>query len=192
MNSFVKKLSLDRVESGAAGDEAQFLYKFWRQNEGFYLQDSQVTHLSKKLMLFRPDLVPDDVPPVTLIGKDSTFRNYLPPSDQPTSLPLDYRRKVAPGYHAAIRGEPWYDIQRTGDMMGEGTPDLTLERLVLKFQTPGGFERIFCLLWLLEEHSGSGLSYPEHHHARFRPGIGRYQSGWVHQPASAPHLHAGA
>lgn len=190
MTSFLERHSLSRVEAGAAGDEAQFLYSYWRRNEGFIDQDSGLTYLSRKLMLFRPQLIAGDVPPVTMIGADTTFRRYLPPADEPTSLPKAYRSQCAPGYHAAIAGEPWYDIQRTGTMMGAGTPDLILERLILPFRTRGGFERLFCLLTLVEDFSRSGRSDPKDHPFRFRPGTGRYQSGWVHRPAIEQHFHA--
>lgn len=183
---FVEKLDLSRIESGEAGDGAQFMYRFWLRNEGHMNRDSGMTHLSRQLMLFQPEYIPGDVPPVGLIGKDTTFRRYIPTTNEPTSLPLEYRSMMAPGYHAAIAGEPWFDIQRTGQMMGEGTPDLILERLILPFRTAAGFERLFCLLTLREEVSRSGRSDPEDRRGGFRPGTDHCRSGWVHRPATAP------
>lgn len=190
MITFVDRLPLSVVETGAAGEDAQFLLSIWRRNEGLVQPDRGMVHLSRKLMLFKPDYIPDDVPPATLIGADSTFRRYLPPVDRPAALPEAYRRQVAPGYHAAIHGEPWFDVQRTGTMMGAGTPDLTLERLLLPFRTATGLVRLFVLLRLVEEHARSGRSDREGRRGSCLPDTGRCRWEQVHRPPSAPHSHA--
>lgn len=189
MDTFVEKLPLSHIESGLAGEDARYLYNYWRRNNGIIEQDSGLTEISKRLMLFRPKLVLDDVPPSTLIGKDTTFRKYFPARNEAAEFPQAYRRKIAHGYHAALENEPWFDVQKTGSLMGEGTPDLILERLILKFRTSGGFERLFCLMTLVEDISRSRLSDPTHHHGRFQPGRDCYQSGLVHLPATAQHSH---
>ncbi len=189
MDTFVEQLPLSRVEAGNAGEEAQYMLKFWRRQNGFMARDSGMNQVSKKLMLFRPELIREDVPPATLIGRDTTFRKYFPFREQPTELPLSYRQWIAHGYHAAIAGEPWYDIQRTGSMMGDDTPDLVLERLILQFKTAGGFDRLFCLMMLREELPGSGRLDPGHRHGRSRQGIGHCQSGWVHRAPIVPPVH---
>lgn len=190
MDDFVEPLPLSRVESGMAGEEAQYLLRFWHQNEGYMQLDSGMNWISRKLMMFLPEHIVDDVPPATMIGKESTFKRYFPETDRPTALPKDYRRSVAHGYHAAIHREPWYDIQRTGLRMGPGTPDLVLERLILPFWSKGGFDRVFCLMTLVEDCAGSRQSDPERHHVHFQPGKVSYQSGWVRPSSNELHLHA--
>ncbi len=190
VDCFVEPLPLSHIESGAAGDEARYLYRYWREHKGVVKQDKGLTRLSRKLMLFRPKLVEGDVPPSTMIGKDTTFRRFFPATVAAYELPAKYRTRVADGYHKAINGEPAFDIQRTGSLMGEGTPDLVLERLILRFETPGGFVRLFCLMTLLEEISQYGLSDLEHRLSRSRQGTGRCRSEQVHLPATAPHSHA--
>lgn len=189
MDTFVEPLPLSNIERGLAGEEARYLYDFWRQNNGIMEDDPGVTRLAPKLMLFRPMFVARDVPPSTLIGRDTTFRKYFPTRSEAAEFPEAYRRKIAHGYHAALDNEPWFDVQKTGSLMGEGTPDLILERLILKFRTRGGFERLFCLMTLVEDISRSRLSDPSHHHGHFQPGTGCYQSGLVHLPATARHSH---
>ena len=167
MASFVEQLSLRHVESGLAGDDAQYLLRYWRENDGIISQDKGLTEISKRLMMFQPVLRSGDVPPATFIGKDSTFRTYLSHDLMPYSLPKAYRRQVSKGYEAAFHNEPWYDVQRTGDLMGPGTPDLVLERLVLKFRTRVGLERIFCLLTKLDGHLEFDLSDRGRHPGHF-------------------------
>jgi len=189
VDTFVEPLPLSRVETGEAGEEARFMLRFWKENNGIITRDKSMTWLSRQLMMFLPEFVQDDVPPSTFIGKDTTFRRYFPNREAAAELPKSYRSKVARGYHAAVAKEPWYDIQRTGALMGPGTPDLVLERLILNFRTPAGFERVFCLMRLVEDCTRSGLSDPERHPVRFRQETGHCRSGWAHRMPSAPHSH---
>ncbi|TWI90279.1 hypothetical protein JM93_01259 [Roseibium hamelinense] len=166
MTAFVEPLNIARVERGEAGEEAQFLFRTWRENGGIIMPSSQMNYLSPKLMLFVPDQSQNDVPKTTFVGRQTTLRRFFPEAAEaahPTRcLPIDYRQRQASGYSAAIAGEPWYDIQRTGDLLGRGAPDLTLERLILKFGTSAGFERLFCLIRVVTEHQRRDLSNPEH------------------------------
>lgn len=187
MDTFVEPISLSNVESGGAGEDAHYMLQLWRQNNGIISRDKRMNWISRKLMMFLPEHVEGDVPPATFIGKDSTFKRYFPQTDHPMELPKLYRQKVAHGYQVALQGEPWHDIQKTGELMGKGTPDLTLERLILKFRTSAGFERIFCLMRVLEEPQGYDLSNRGHHHVHCPPGTGYYQSESGHHLPIAQH-----
>jgi len=180
MNSFVEPLSIQQILEGYAGPDAQYLLRYWRENKGIISRDTTINQISRKLMLFEAVSSPGDVPPATFIGKQSTFRSYLSQSATPHSLPSSYRQKVSYGYEAAVNGEPWYDIQRTGTLMGEGTPDLVLERLILKFRTKSGFERIFCLMMKVDEN----LRYVQSDQGRrlyhFLPKSSLHQLGLAH------------
>ncbi|WP_417670730.1 hypothetical protein [Roseibium sp.] len=162
MDCFVEPLSLSDIEAGTAGDEAQFLLRFWHRNEGFMTRDSSMSYLSRKLIMTRPTASETDVPEITFLGKDSTFRRFVPESmrsQNPTRLlPADYRATVAQGYQEALAGAPWYDVQRTGSLLGDGRPDLTLERLILPFKTGTGLKRLFCLMMLRDLRQQSDQS----------------------------------
>jgi len=161
-NAFVEPLPFSLIENGLAGDKTEFLFRTWRDNKGIIVQDSRMTRLSPYLLMTLPSADPGDVPPLTFAGKHSTFRRFFPQAMEPEAprpptsfLPSVYRKGVADGYRIAMEGEPWFDIQRTGDRLGEGVPDMTLQRLLVKFRTSAGFTRIFCLMTLLEVHSRS-------------------------------------
>lgn len=156
MAPFVEPLDLADIETGAAGREAQYLFRMWREHEGLLIQDERLTMLASRLMTLRPNADAGDVPAISFLGKNTPFRKYFPEADsgglQPTSLlPSSYKQSIAHGYHAAINGEPWYDLQRTGSALGEDKPDLLIDRFILKFRTHAGFERLFCLT--TERHS---------------------------------------
>ncbi len=169
-NAFVEPLSFSLIENGLAGEKTQFLFRTWRDNEGIIAQDSQMTRLSQYLLMTLPSAEPGDVPPLTFAGKHSTFRRFFPHALEPETprpptsfLPSVYRQGVADAYQIVMNGEPWFDIQRTGNRLGDGIPDMTLQRLLVKFRTSAGFTRIFCLMTLLEVHSRSYQSDRTHH-----------------------------
>lgn len=169
-NAFVEPLSFSLIENGLAGEKTQFLFRTWRDNEGIIAQDSQMTRLSQYLLMTLPSAEPGDVPPLTFAGKQSTFRRFFPHALEPETprpptsfLPSVYRQGVADAYQIVMNGEPWFDIQRTGNRLGDGIPDMTLQRLLVKFRTSAGFTRIFCLMTLLEVHSRSYQSDRTHH-----------------------------
>lgn len=157
MQAFVERQDIRLVEDGLAGDEAQFLFRTWRENKGVIVRNRGMSQLSTRLLLLKPHAKSGDVPPVTFMGKDSTFRRFFPQAAfserPPTSfLPRAYKQGVADGYHAVLQGDVWYDTQRTGTLLGDGVPDLTLDRLILSFRTEAGFERLFCLMTLQQVH----------------------------------------
>ncbi len=173
MAPYVEPLDLADIETGAAGLEAQYLFRTWRENEGLLIQDERLTKLASRLMTLRPTAEAGDVPPISFLGKETPFRKYFPEADsgglQPTSLlPASYKKSIAHGYHAAINGEPWYDLQRTGSALGEDKPDLLIDRFILLFRTNAGFERLFCLT--TERHSceRSTQSNRRYHQLSFR------------------------
>lgn len=159
-DAFIEPLPISHVESGLAGDMAQFLFRTWVRNRGVVIADRELTRLSPWLLLTLPDTPAGDVPHVTFIGNQSSFVKFFPqaldagayrsPAD---CLPRDYRQGVAEAYHWASEGEPCFDVQRTGYILGEGLPDMTLQRLLLRFETKSGFARIFSLVIMLEMHS---------------------------------------
>lgn len=155
---YVKTLPIDNVESGLAGTEEKFLFQLWRSNKGLIHTDSRLTRLSSKCLLTLPEADPGKVPQVTFAGRQSVFRKIFPnaiTNDKPVvaCLPDHYLEAAAEGYHIAFTGEPSFDIQRTGPLLGPSVPDMTLQRLVLKFRTATGFERVFSLIKLLQVHS---------------------------------------
>jgi hypothetical protein len=169
-NAFVEPLPFSLIENGLAGDKTQFLFRAWRNNEGIIAQDSQMTRLSQYLLMTLPSAEPGDVPLLTFAGKHSTFRRFFPHALEPETprpptsfLPSVYRQGVADAYQIVMDGDPWFDIQRTGNRLGDGVPDMTLQRLLVKFRTSAGFTRIFCLMTLLEVHSRSYQSDRTHH-----------------------------
>ena len=164
-SAFVEPLSLAMVENGLAGDMEQFLYKTWRENNGIIARETPLSRLSPYLLMTAVHAETGDVPQVTFAGHKSTFRRFFPEAlenrevKSPISyLPEEYRRGVADAYPVAFAGEPWFDFQRTGRRLGDGVPDMTLQRLLLKFTTAGGHERVFCLIKLLATHQRSGRS----------------------------------
>lgn len=191
-NAFVEPLPFSLIENGLAGEKTQFLFETWRENRGLMAQDSRMTQLSPWLLLTQPTAVPGDVPQLTFIGKNSTFRRFFPQALEPevprpptSFLPQDYRKGVAEAYQIVMAGEPWFDVQRTGDRLGDGVPDMTLQRLLVKFRTKAGFNRIFCLMTLLEVHSRSFRSDRTRHRQYSQQG-----SGWhpAYQAAARPSL----
>ncbi|WP_420414385.1 hypothetical protein [Roseibium sp.] len=155
---FVKSLPVENVESGLAGTEEKFLFQLWRSDKGLIHSDSRLTRLSSKCILTLPEADPGKVPHVTFAGRQSVFRKIFPnaiSNDKPVlaNLPDHYLEAAAEAYHVAFAGEPSFDIQRTGPLLGPSVPDMTLQRLVLKFRTATGFERVFSLIKLLQIHS---------------------------------------
>lgn len=190
INTFVEPLPFSLIENGLAGEKTQFLFKTWRENEGIIVQDSRMTQLSPYLLMTLPTAEPGDVPPLTFVGKHSTFRRFFPQALDPETprpptsfLPSVYRQGVADAYQIAMEGEPRFDIQRTGNKLGEGVPDMTLQRLLVKFRTSAGFTRIFCLMTLLEVHSRSYQSDRTH-----RQLCSQQKSDWhpAYQAAAQP------
>lgn len=188
MVPYVEPLDLAHVESGMAGEAAQYLFRMWRENNGILVQDQRLNRLSPQLMTLKPEALPGDVPEISFLGGDTPFRRYFPEAgsedSQPTSLlPEGYRSGIAQGYHAAIAGEPWYDLQRTGGALGEGKPDLLLERLILRFRTNGGYERLFCLTTERRSCGRSIQSDRRRHLLNFQR-----KSGWhpAYQAAAVP------
>lgn len=174
MQAFVERLNIGNVENGFAGDEAQFLFRTWRENDGFIVRNRGMSELSTKLLLLKPQAKSGDVPPVVFMGKNTTFRRFFPQAAfserPPTSfLPREYRQGVAEGYHAVLQGEVWYDTQRTGTLLGDGVPDLTLDRLILNFRTETGSRRLFCLMTLQEVHQQFVQSDRKHRRRNFPP-----------------------
>ncbi len=174
-DTFVEQLPLTHIESGLAGEKAQFLFKTWRENRGLMIRDSRMTKLSPWLLLTLPEAGELDVPNVTFAGRQTTLQRFFPHAlDSETDknpslfLPQAYRRGVADGYQHAIAGEPRLDIQRTGDRLGAGVPDMTLQRLLVKFETEAGFVRIFCLMELLAVHGQCGRLDHTHHPRNFQ------------------------
>jgi hypothetical protein len=168
-NAFVEPLPFSLIENGLAGEKTQFLFRVWRDNEGIIAQDSGMTQLSQYLLMTLPSAEPGDVPPLTFAGKNSTFRRFFPHALEPETprpptsfLPSVYRKGVADAYQVVMDGDPWFDMQRTGNRLGDGVPDMTLQRLLVKFRTSAGFTRIFCLMTLLEVHSRSYQSDRTH------------------------------
>lgn len=169
-DSFVEKLPLSHLETGLAGEKARFLYKTWRENRGLMVRSSQMTHLSPWLLLTVSEASEHDVPNVTFAGRQTTFQQFFPHALEPqvgrnpsSFLPKSYRQGVAKGYRQAIAGEPCFDIQRTGSRLGAGMPDMTLQRLLLRFETQAGFVRIFCLMQLLAIHRKDDQLDHRHH-----------------------------
>lgn len=168
--SFVEKQPITHVESGLAGEKAQFLLKAWREKRGLMVRDCQMTQLSPWLLLTLPVASDHDVPTVTFAGVQTTFRQFFPKAFEPGAgknpsrfLPKTYRKGVSAGYREAIEGEPRFDIQRTGSRLGDGMPDMTLQRLLLRFETQTGFARIFCLVQVLAVHKQDCQSEFRHH-----------------------------
>ncbi|WP_155133384.1 hypothetical protein [Roseibium sp. RKSG952] len=192
MTAFVEPLDIARVERGEAGEDAQYLFRMWRENKGLIVHDQRMTWISRRLMLFVPSTCKNDVPKSTFIGRQTVLRHYFPDATDtpqpPHCLPLDYRQRQAFGYCAANQREPWFDIQRTGDLLGENTPDLTLERLILKFHTKSGFERLFCLVKLVSENGQCGLSDPRYPQPSFPQQSGFRLSKQVRRRPSAGHV----
>jgi hypothetical protein len=179
-NTFVEPLPLSNVESGLAGERAQFLLNTWKDNSGVMIRDSRMTKLSPWLLLTLPSAEPGDVPKITFAGNQTTFRRFFPhaldpeaPKPATSFLPEVYRKGVADAYQTAIAGEPWLDIQRTGNRLGAGVPDMTLQRLLVRFETRSGIVRIFCLMELLEIHEQRDLSDHTRH-----PHYCPQKSGW--------------
>jgi len=160
VDAFIEPQPIAQVDSGLAGDLAQCLYRTWRRNRGVIFADQDLTRLSSWLLLTLPNATPGDVPHVTFIGNQSAFVKFFPHAQDVNvytspaeCLPRDYRQGIAEGYRWAFDGEPSFDIQRTGRLLGDGVPDMTLQRLLLRFETKSGFVRIFSLVTLLEMHS---------------------------------------
>lgn len=163
--TFVEPLPLSNVENGLAGERAQFLLDTWKENSGIMIRDSRMTKLSPWLLLTLPTAEPGEVPKITFAGNRTTFRRFFPEALDPETpkpatsfLPKAYRAGVATAYHTAFSGTPWLDVQRTGDRLGPAVPDMTLQRLLVKFETRAGIARIFCLMELLEVHEQRDLS----------------------------------
>lgn len=177
MTAFVEPLPLSCVEQGAAGEEARYMLAHWRETGGMMIPDERMARISTKLLLMPAAAQPGDVPQLTFIGRDTTFRRFFPEvedSSRPVSvLPADYRSRVAVGYQAAIAGEPVFDVQRTGNLLGPGRPDLLMERLILKFRTRAGLERLYCLMMLRELRKPAGQLDRTHRRPSSRQG-----SGW--------------
>lgn len=162
---YVNSLPIENVESGLAGQEEKFLFQLWHANKGQIQMSDQLTRLSAKCILTLPEADPGKVPHVTFAGRNSVFRKVFPnaiSNDKPViaELPAHYREAAADAYHMAFAGEPSFDIQRTGPMLGGAVPDMTLQRLVLKFRTTTGFERVFSLIRILRVHRAAAASQP--------------------------------
>ena len=155
---YVNNLPLQNVESGLAGQEEKYLFDLWRANRGLIrTNNDRLTRLSSKCILTLPEADPGKVPHVTFAGRNSVFRKVFPnaiSNDKPVlaQLPAHYLSAAAEAYHVALAGEASFDIQRTGATLGYCVPDMTLQRLVLKFRTAAGFERVFSLIRLLQIH----------------------------------------
>lgn len=151
MSHFAEQLPLHAVEAGVAGDEAQFLLSMWMRGEGLLEQSSDLTALSPKLTLFHAAANHDDVPELGFFGKNTLLARYYPDTVPGTHtspnvrLQSTYKRMVAHGYHAAIGGEPWYDIINTGVLLPDTRGELTYERIVLPFRTRANWKRLICL-----------------------------------------------
>jgi len=159
-DAFIEPLPIAHVENGLAGDMAQHLFRTWHRNRGVVFSGSDLVRLCPWLILTLPFAAPGDVPHVTFIGSQSSFVKFFPQAQDVDAfpspgdcLPLEYRQGVAEGYQLAFEGEPCFDVQRTGHILGEGLPDMTLQRLLLRFETKTGFARVFSLVTLLEMHS---------------------------------------
>lgn len=160
----VAPLPLRHLETGLCGEEESYLFNLWRKSNGTLEGSSRLTGLSMKMHLTLPDAEPGKVPRITFIGQDTTLRKLLPCSEtrkRPVHqcFPKKYKTCVAKGYHCAFQGEPVLDVQRTGPMLDGEYPDITLQRLLLKFTTAGGFERVFALTRLLQVHDSPGYDF---------------------------------
>lgn len=188
METYVEPLNLSAIEAGAAGDTARYLFRMWRENEGVLVQDDKLTLISPQLMTLTPQAEEGDVPQISFLGRLTPFRKYFPEADssgmQPTTLlPESYRNSVAHGYQVAINGEPWYDLQRTGEALGANRPDIMIERLILKFRTNAGFERLFCLTTERRSFERSALSGRRYHLLNFQRKLSWHPA---YQAAAAP------
>jgi len=192
--AFIEPLPISEVENGVAGAAARFLFRFWRENRGIVVPDSSLTRLSPLMLLTLAEAEPGDVPHVTFIGSQSNFRKYFPGAVEKDGVssagdcfPMAYRRAISEAHHWAFQGEPSFDIQRTGNMLGDSFPDMTLQRLLLRFETKCGFARLFSLVIPLKIHSRpfrsdrcdhdrwrrDGLSWhPAYQVSDIRPGAG--------------------
>lgn len=174
-SAFAEPVSIANLENGMAGDMEQFLFRIWRQNHGLIEQNTPLSRLSPYLLMTEAYAEEGDVPQVTFAGHKSTFRRFFPDAlenriiKSPTShLPEEYRESVADAYPVAFANEPWIDIQRTGRKLGEGVPDMTLQRLLLKFRSGEDHERVFCLIRLLATHRQYDQSDRTRHLRNFR------------------------
>ena len=176
-SAFVEPLSLGMVENGLAGEREQFLFKTWRRSRGVIDSGTQLSQLAPYLLMTKADAAPGDVPQVTFAGHRSTFRRFFPLALEnrdvrpaTSYLPREYRQGVAEAYPVAFAGQAWFDFQRTGRRLGDNVPDMTLQRLLLKFTTPGGHERVFCLIRLLATHQRFDPSGRIRHLRNSQPG----------------------
>ena len=99
-NTFVEPLPLSNVESGLAGERAQFLLNTWKDNSGVMIRDSRMTKLSPWLLLTLPSAEPGDVPKITFAGNQTTFRRFFPHALDPEAP------KPATSQICAITGIP--------------------------------------------------------------------------------------
>ncbi|WP_428524065.1 hypothetical protein [Roseibium sp.] len=157
---FIKQMPIETVESGLAGEEEKFLFNLWHENKGVIENDDRLTRLSSKFILTLPEADAGKVPELTFAGRDSTFRRMFPTAitnNRPVVdvLPEKYVAAATDAYHMAIAGEPSFDIQRTGPLLGPKVPNITQQRLVLKFKSSSGFERVFSLIRVLQVHEAS-------------------------------------
>ena len=157
---FIKPMPIEAVESGLAGDEEKYLFNLWHENKGVIQNDDRLTKLSSKFILTLPEADAGKVPELTFAGRDSTFRRMFPAAianNRPVVdvLPEKYVAAATDAYHMAIAGEPSFDIQRTGPLLGPKVPNITQQRLVLKFKSSSGFERVFSLIRVLQIHEAS-------------------------------------
>ena len=176
--AFIDPQPIAHVEAGLAGDMAQFLFRTWQRNKGVVFADQDLTRLSPWLILALPRAAQGDVPHVTFVGRQSTFMKFYPwalddlnhvaPAE---CLPKGYREEIAEAYHWTMQGEPSFDVQRTGHVLGDGVPDMTLQRLLLRFETKAGFARIFSLVTLVEMHSRPFMSNGSDHERWRRDGL---------------------
>ncbi|WP_422377274.1 hypothetical protein [Roseibium sp.] len=177
-DAFIEPQPISHVEQGLAGDMAQFLYRTWLKNKGVVFGDSELTRLCPWLLLTLPGAPQGEVPHVTFVGKQSNFLKFYPQAlddlnhvSPAACLPDGYRHAIAEAYHWTMQGEPNFDIQRTGQILGESLPDMTLQRLLLRFETKTGFTRIFSLVTLVEMHSRPFSSNRSDHHRWRRDGL---------------------
>ncbi|MEJ8474759.1 hypothetical protein V6575_11745 [Roseibium sp. H3510] len=173
MTAFVERLDASMIEMGAADEASRTLFTMWRRNEGLLEQGTTLNAISPRLILLPPTALENDVPNIGFMGKETLFAKYYPETTtQPTAYPTsllaqDYKKLISVGYHAAISGEPWYDIIGTGALLGFGRPELIYERIILPFRTKSGYRRLFCLTIERDVAQQRALPDRKHHVLNF-------------------------
>lgn len=154
MSPFVERLDLATLEAGGANSLAVWMYRMWRENEGQLEQGPTLTKASQYLTVLNADAAEDSIPNVSFFGQQTLLSKYVPEAapDHPSSyLGSDYLKLIHRGYHAAIDGQPWYDLVGTGHLLGPNRPELVYERFILPFRTRVGARSLFLLT--IERHA---------------------------------------